>query len=233
MSVARLVEGLRARGHTLQLVRPRQRHEHPVAAAAGSEALFTRAWPIPRYPHLRMGAPSLRTLLHSWSQRRPDVVHIATEGPLGWSALRAALRLKLPVTTDFRTNFHAYGPHYRLGWLVRTIVAYLRRFHNRASCTMVPTQALRTELSDMGFERLVVVSRGIDTRLFDPACRSDALRRHWGANADTLVVASVGRLAPEKNLSVTLQAYEAVRAVLPCSRMLFVGEGPMQGELAA
>ena len=66
--------------------------------------------------------------------QRPDVVHIATEGPLGWSALRAAERLGLPVVSDFRTNFHAYSRHYGVGWLQRGIVGYLRGFHNRTLC---------------------------------------------------------------------------------------------------
>jgi hypothetical protein len=68
-----------------------------------------RGLPIPKYPNLRMGVPSKRALVKLWSPHRPDVVHIATEGPLGWSALQAALHLKLPVCSDFRTNFHAYA----------------------------------------------------------------------------------------------------------------------------
>ena len=80
-----------------------------------------RGLPIPRYPDLRMGLPSKRALVALWSPQRPDVVHIATEGPLGWSALQAAARLELPVSSDFRTNFHAYSTHYGMGWLERPI----------------------------------------------------------------------------------------------------------------
>ena len=241
MSVARLVENLHARGHHLQLIRPRQSSAGEVEVEAEAEAeasvrfedVLTGAWPIPRYAGLRMGAPSRHMLSRLWSARRPDVVHIATEGPLGWSAMQAARQLKLPVTADFRTNFHAYGKHYRMSWLARPIDAYLRAFHNLAHCTMVPTEALRRQLAARGFERLCVVGRGVDTRLFDPRRRNPALRRHWGAQPEDLVVASVGRLAPEKNLAVVLKAYEGVRQLLPSARLLLVGEGPLREHLRA
>ncbi len=233
MSMARLVDGLHALDHDLQLIRPRQREAAKPERATRFEQVLTGAWPIPNYPHLRMGVPSKRTLVRLWSLRRPDVVHIATEGPLGWSALQAALHLRLPVTSDFRTNFHAYGHHYRLGWLAQPIMAYLRKFHNRAHCTMVPTEPLRAQLAVRGFERLAVVSRGVDTKQFDPQRRSAALRAQWGVAEGDVVVASVGRLAAEKNLALALDAFEALRRAQPRARLLFVGDGPMRAELAA
>ena len=240
MSIARIVEGLQRRSHELQLVRPRQRSTDTEADAetaprAGRlHEVLTAGWPIPRYPNLRMGAPSKRALVHLWSLQRPDVVHIATEGPLGWSALHAARHLKLPVSSDFRTNFHAYGQHYRIGWLAKPILAYLRKFHNRAQCTMVPTDALRAQLAASGFERLAVVSRGVDTRQFDPRHRSAGLRRQWGAGDDDLVLAYVGRLAAEKNLGAVLAAHDALRGSMgDAVKLVFVGDGPMRAELAA
>ena len=237
MSVARIVDGLHRRQHEIQLVRPRQGGSMPQPAASDDERfeeVLTAGWPIPAYPELRMGAPSKRALVRLWSVQRPDVVHIATEGPLGWSALQAALHLKLPVTSDFRTNFHTYGRHYRIGWLARPISAYLRKFHNRAHATMVPTDALRAQLGAAGFQRLHVVGRGVDTRLFNPTRRSDALRRAWGAAASDLVLAYVGRLAPEKNLDAVVEAHAAVRATVGASvRLVFVGAGPQRAELQA
>jgi glycosyltransferase involved in cell wall biosynthesis len=228
-TVARVVGGLQGRGHDIQLVRPRQAGDGPDAAP--SEVL-TRGLPIPRYPSLRLGVPEKRTLVRLWSQRRPDVVHLATEGPLGWSALQAAIHLKLPVSSDFRTNFHAYSTHYGLGWLRGPIHAYLRKFHNRATLTMVPTESLARELAARGFRNLHVVARGVDTERFDPDRRSAALRARWGARGDRdLVVAYVGRLAAEKNLGVLLDAFAAVRRVRPGARLLFVGDGPLRAEL--
>ena len=88
MSVAQLVNGMLQRGHTLQLVRPRQHGDEYACTDASAPSTFsgdvlTRSWPIPRYPQLRMGAPSQGQLLALWAHARPELVHIATEGPLG------------------------------------------------------------------------------------------------------------------------------------------------------
>ena len=232
-TMARIVDGLHARHHDIQLVRPRQDIEPQRDPAERFQQVLTLGLPVPRYPNLRMGLPAKRALTRLWATRRPDVVHIATEGPLGWSALRAAIHMKLPVCSDFRTNFHAYSQHYGVGWLKSPIVAYLRGFHNRTGCTMVPTDALQRDLERLGFRRLVVVTRGVDARLFSPARRSASLRAQWGVNEHDLVVACVGRLAAEKNLSVLVNAFEAVVAEQPRARLLLVGDGPMKGHLQA
>ena len=236
LTLARLVEGLRSANHDVQLVRPRQSESDQASQEAlqpGFHEVLMRGLPIPRYPELRMGLPSKGALIKLWQLRRPDVVHIATEGPLGWSALRAALYLKLPIATDYRTNFQSYSAHYGVGFLHKPIMGYLRKFHNRAHCTMVPTKALMGALAAAGFHKLKVVSRGVDTAAFDPAHRQQLLRTQWGLDADDLAVLSVGRLAPEKNLSLLVQAYEAIKQRLPRARLILVGQGPLRQALQA
>lgn len=230
-TLAHLVDGLVGRGHALQLVRPRQRADGEERQAGRIDEVLLQGLPIPRYPDLKMGVPSKRALVRLWSLHRPDVVHIATEGPLGWSALQAAEFLKLPMVSDFRTNFHAYSRHYGIGWLQRPILAYLRKFHNRTSTTMVPTEALKRELDGCGFRNLRVIARGVDTQLFSPTRRDDALRAQWGAGSDTLVVLYVGRMAAEKNLAALVSAYEAMRTERPDLRLVMVGDGPIRSEL--
>ena len=193
--------------------------------------MLLRGLPIPRYPQLKMGLPSKRALLRHWSSHRPDVVHLVTEGPLGWSALQAATQLKLPVVSDFRTNFQAYSKHYGIAWLRNPIMSYLRKFHNRTLCTMVPTEGLRGELMSSGFKSMRVVSRGVDTSLFDPARRSEALRQSWGVGRQDMVVLCVGRLAAEKNLDVLMQAFNGMLAIDPRAKLVLVGDGPERGAL--
>lgn len=231
LTLSRLVQGLCERNHEVQLVRPRQTTGDLGARDTGFEEKLMRGMPIPRYPQLKLGLPGRKALMESWALQRPDLVHIATEGPLGWSALKAAQRLHIPVTSDFRTNFHSYSRHYGLGWLRRPIAAYLRKFHNQTLCTMVPTRALCAELLSQGFERLQVVARGVDTRLFDPGLHNHTLRAHWGAGPGDLVLLVVGRLAPEKNLDLVLEAFEAMRVVHEGVRLVFVGDGPMRDAL--
>jgi glycosyltransferase involved in cell wall biosynthesis len=230
-TVGLMVDGLRTRGHSIQLFRPRQ-NGHDVAAAEDNfQEVLKRGIPIPRYTQLKFGAPARGALLQAWSQERPDIVHIATEGPLGWSALAAARKLGLPVATDFHTNFHAYSRHYGFAWLARPVTAYLRGFHNKADCTLVPTAELAEELGRDGFNGLRVVGRGVNPAVFCPERRSNELRASWGADEATPVALCVSRFAPEKNFDLVIKAYEAMRRVRPETKLVLVGDGPLAENL--
>lgn len=236
MTLGRMVDGLLRRGHRLQLVRPRQLHEETprqFSTGGGFDEILVAGLPIPAYSGLKFGLPAKQRLMRLWRDMPPDLVHVVTEGPLGWSAIAAARKLKLPVTSDFHTNFHSYCRHYSLGWLKSPLSTYLRKLHNRSHATLVPTRALARELAGEGYENLAVVSRGVDTDLFNPRRRSDALRADWGVQPDTLVVIYVGRLAPEKNLPVVLDAFAAIRTARPGAKLLFVGDGPLRRNLQA
>lgn len=226
MTLGRLVAGLQARDHPVQLIRPRQGKEAEPAADPGIEQVLRPGIPIPRYAGLNMGLPAKGVLCKLWATRRPDIVHIATEGPLGWSALAAAEKLRLPVVSGFHTNFDRYSRHYGIGWLKKPIHAYLRKFHNRTRLTLVPTRALREELMLAGFRNIEVLARGVDPVLFDPARRSVELRRQWGIDGDTLAVIHVGRIAPEKNLDLLVKAFRAIETRHPGARLILVGDGP-------
>jgi glycosyltransferase involved in cell wall biosynthesis len=226
ITAAHFVEGLRHRDHAIQLIRPEQKPAETPAADARFEEVLTRGIPIPGYPQLKMGLPAPRLLHRLWSAHRPDVVHIVTEGPLGWSALQAATKLGLPVVSDFRTNFHAYSQHYGVGWLKTPVFAYLRRFHNRTLATLVPTAAMRTALEEDGFRNVRVVSRGVDTRVFTASRRSAGLRTLWGARTTDPVVLHMGRLAPEKDPEMVALTFDAIRAKVPAAKFVVVGDGP-------
>jgi len=233
LTVERAVRHLRQRGHAVDLIRPRQRGEPALNAA---QELRTSGCPIPFYPDLRFGWAAPAGLRRRFAERRPQLVHIATEGPLGWSALRAACALGLPVSSDFRTNFQQYSRYYGLGWIAPLVFDYMRRFHNQARVTFVPTEETRRHMAAAGFERLKVVGRGVDTLHFTPAKRCAMLRRSWGVGDgevghDGPVLLYVGRLAAEKNVALALCAFDAVRQRLPAARMVVVGDGPLRRKL--
>ncbi len=230
-TLSKIVEGLQARGHVIWLVRPRQPGADVARANDTYQEVLVRGLPIPFYRQLRLGLPAKRELLRLWARQRPDIVHIATEGPLGWSALQVARKLKLPISTDFRTNFHAYSQHYGIGWLRGAILGYMKKFHNAAHATMVPTAALEGELACSGFKRLAVVPRGIDTGLFSPTQRQVALRSSWGVGEQDRVLLYVGRLAVEKNIGVVIHSYRGLKLRHPDIRLVLVGDGPMRTEL--
>lgn len=226
MTLGRLVNGLQVRNHQVQLIRPRQNDgDQPQPTATLSEHL-QRGIALPRYEGLKMGLPAKAALTRLWTRQRPDVVQIATEGPLGWSALAAANKLRLPVASDFHTNFHSYSSHYGFGLLRRAIVAYLRKFHNKAAVTLVPTEGIRRELLAHGYENIEIIGRGVDTQLFHPGRRDAALRAQWGVGENETAVLYVGRLAAEKNLSLVFGAFDAMHQAHPATRLVLVGDGP-------
>jgi glycosyltransferase involved in cell wall biosynthesis len=222
LTASRTVDFLRSRGNRVTLVRPRQHAE----LGTPPDTMLSRGVPIPRYEGLRFGLPMGGALAQAWTEDPPDLVHVATEGPLGWSAVRTAVRLGIPLSSDFRTRFDSYTQFYAGRLLTGIVSGYLRRFHNRCGRTFVPTDALRTELSAMGYERLQVSGRGVDSQRFDPAHRRQSLRNQWGAEGP--VALYVGRLAAEKNLPLALDAYTAMRRANPATRLVVVGDGPLR-----
>jgi glycosyltransferase involved in cell wall biosynthesis len=232
-TVAMLAGHLRGRGHRIEVVRPRQGpRDHPATGERMGELLLP-AVRLTRFSGVRIGLPARRRLLARWRAARPDVVHVVTEGPLGWSAAAAARRLGIPMSTGFHTNFHAYSRHYGLRLASSLATRYLRTFHNRADCTLVPTDDTRDRLAAAGFERLRIVGRGVDRSLFHPGRRSARLRRQWGCPGEETVVGYVGRLAPEKNLGLFVEAALAIRRADPAARVVLVGDGPEAGALRA
>ena len=233
LTIARWVEGLRQRGHAVHLARVRQGENDRPLSTDALDTLPLPGFRIPGYPQLQGGWPAVRSLLKHWRRLRPDLIHIVTEGPLGYSALRAARRLGIPVSTSFHTHFHGYSRHYHLGWLATPIVTYLRHFHNQGVQTLVPTMELAEQLQALGFLRTQVLARGVDTRLFSPQRRNPALRAHWNAVPDAPVALYVGRLAAEKNLELAITAFQAIRRTQPAARLVLVGDGPLAARLRA
>jgi glycosyltransferase involved in cell wall biosynthesis len=229
-TVGLTVDWLLARGHTVELVRPRQRREPVRAPHPALHENLTAGALVPKW-QVQLGFARPGRLVAGWRSVRPDLVHVVTEGPLGWAAVSAASALGIPLSSDFHTNFHSYSGHYGFAWMEGLVAGYLRRLHNRTGCTLVPTEQLRAELEQLGVERLRIARRGVDAALFDPARRSGDLRRAWGCVGGERVVISVGRLAPEKGLDLFASAARSMQEVDPAIRVVVVGDGPRRAEL--
>ncbi|MGE9268824.1 MAG: glycosyltransferase, partial [Verrucomicrobiales bacterium] len=163
---------------------------------------------------------------------RPDVIYVATESPLGVSAVKAARKLGIPVVMGFHTNFDQYLGRYKLGGLEATAVAYLKKLHNKAARTLVPSEDVAGRLREQGFENVDLLGRGVDTELFQPEKRDAGLRTEWGAGEGDPVVCIVGRVAPEKNLNLAMRAFAKMRKKNPGTRCVVVGDGPLREKLA-
>ncbi|MCE8053446.1 glycosyltransferase family 1 protein [Halomonas daqingensis] len=231
-TLMQLSRELRERGMALQLIRPQPANGSASEPTPGMQAeLQVRGMAIPGYRAVRIGLPAGRRIQHLWQKQRPDVVYLATQGPLGWSARRVAKRLGIPLVAGWHTNFDHYCVDYGAPWLAPLLIRGLRHFHNGCQTTLVPTRQQADDLSRQGFERLEVMGRGIDQERFSPELRCARLRRSWGVDEHSPVVLHVGRLAAEKNLTLLRETLHVMRNTRPDMAQVVVGDGPARRSL--
>ncbi|MBK8174469.1 MAG: glycosyltransferase family 1 protein [Rhodospirillales bacterium] len=175
-----------------------------------------RSLPCPSYPEIRLALPRPGEISGVIDAVRPQAIHIATEGPLGFVARLLCRRRGYGFTTSFHTRFPEYV-HAR--WKVprRWSYRWIRWFHAPASCVMVSTPTVEAELRARGFPRIKRWSRGVDTGLFRP--RDEPFFDH--ARPISLYV---GRVAVEKSIE------DFLRLDLPGTKVV-VGDGPQMAEL--
>ena len=224
MTLGRLTDGLRKRGHTVRVI-------HTGITAKTGETCVT-AVSLPGYKEIRVGLPKPFELRTRWLKNRPDVIYVATESPLGKSALKAANALGIPVASGFHTNFHQYMAQYGMGGFQPLALAYLKNFHQRADCTLTPSKDMVELLCREGFQNVHLLGRGVDTELFSPHKRCEALRSQWGANTKSPVAVMVGRVAPEKNFELAMKTFEQMRQAVPDVQCVVIGDGPLRLKLA-
>ena len=172
---------------------------------------------MPTYGSIKLALFPGRRLPAMIEAFRPEALHIATEGPLGWAARRWALRRRVPFSTSFHTKFPEYL-HARMRVPLPLGYAVMRRFHNRGSATMVATGSLRRELAGRGGANLRPWTRGVDLGRFRPEPRDPF------AGLARPIFLCVGRIAVEKNLEAFLGLD------LPGTKVV-VGDGPQRAAL--
>ncbi|MDX2261382.1 MAG: glycosyltransferase family 1 protein [Gemmatimonadales bacterium] len=219
--LATMRAGLIARGHAVSVVAPR----YP-GAPGGAEPAVTRrpSVPCPGYAQVRLSWAYDGAVGRALAAAAPDVVHVITEGPLGFVGRRWALRRGIPLVTSFHTDFPQYAVRYLGGWARRPAEAYLRWFHGAAAVVQTPSDDTRARLEALGLPQAVTWGRGVETARFTPARRSE---RRRAAHGGTFTVLHVGRLAREKDLDALIVAFTQAHAQLGgTARFVVAGDGP-------
>lgn len=222
-SLGRLCNGLRELGHRVEIIRS--------GRANGEHETTVFSWPLPGYWEIKVGAPWPGELYRRWKKQRPDVIYVAIETPLGFSAAAAAIKLGIPVVGGFHTNFREYLQNYGVDWVGKQVWRYQKWFHGRLDRTLVPSPDARKKLIDAGFSKVSVLGRGVDTKLFAPEKRSEALRRGYGVTGETPVALVVGRVSNEKNIGLAIRAFEKMKLACPEMVCMVIGGGPARAKL--
>jgi len=232
MTLGRLTSGLSEAGHLVQLVCTSSKKRTQLDLPDNITYYPVYGVPIPRYNEARFGLPSRNILKELWNKRRPDVIYVATEGPLGWSAIKLANEFSIPTISGFHTNFHSYSKHYGVGIIEKIVERYLISLHNKSGLTLTPTKQQKDKLIKMGIKNVSVLGRGVDAALFSPRKRSLSLRKNWGACFDhEPVMLYVGRIAAEKNLELAVKTYHAMYEKNNKLKFVLVGGGPLRNKL--
>jgi len=189
---------LEQRGHEIDLVTP----DHFLTL------------PMPGYSEIRLAIAPRGGTRRALKAFAPDVVHIVTEGPIGWAARRWCMDMGVAFTTAFHTRFPDYAA-VRTGMSPDWFWPVMRRFHRASAAVFVSTARLRDELAYRGISGGRLWSRGIDTALFRP----DGPMDERLARLPRPLLLSVGRVAAEKNLEAFLGAE------VPGTKVV-VGDGP-------
>ncbi|WP_296403698.1 glycosyltransferase family 1 protein [Psychrobacter sp.] len=246
MSLGQLMHQLNLKGHQISLLRPKPSQNIDLALSESktednndlesyqkamkgiSHDLQVKGMSIPKYSDLQFGVPDYFKIKKYLNQLKPDVVHIATEGPLGLAALMASKTLKITVTTGYHTQFHDFSRHFGLGILAGPLMAYFKWFHNTSQATCVPSNKTYQDLDHLGFKRLYEVGRGVDLKRFSITHRSESLRARWGAQKQHTVLVMVSRLSPEKGVDLVIKSFKALQReqLQRAVKLVIVGDGP-------
>jgi glycosyltransferase involved in cell wall biosynthesis len=204
------------------------------ADGGGGEVVSFPSVPIPLYPEVRLARPRAADLGGLIDRFRPDLVHCETEFGVGRAGRAAAQRAGVPVVSSYHTDFARYTEAYGAHWLKGIVSRYIARFHRTSRRVYTPSSASREDLLRLGLTDVEVWGRGVDTELFHPGRRAEAIRVALGMGSRYTFL-YVGRLAFEKRADQVIDAFRLACEMLPRGmiHLVIAGTGPREAVLRA
>ena len=194
----------------------------------GARVVGVPAMPLPLYPELKLALPRpmVSDALEAFA---PDLVHVVNPAVLGLGGIWLAKTKGYPLVASYHTHLPKYLEHYGLGMLEPVLWELLKAAHNQAQLNLCTSTAMVAELSEKGIQHTALWQRGVDTDLFRPELRSQAMRdRLLGGRSDTdQLLLYIGRLSAEKQI----ERIRPVLDALPYARLALVGDGPYRQQL--
>jgi len=195
---------------------------------SGAQVVGVPAMPLPLYPELKLALPR-PAVAEALERFGPDLVHVVNPAVLGLGGIWLAKTKGYPLVASYHTHLPKYLEHYGMGMLEPLLWELLKAAHNQAVLNLCTSTAMVQELSDKGIQHTALWQRGVDTALFRPELRSQAMReRLLAGRSDTgKLLLYIGRLSAEKQI-------ERIRPVLdamPDARLALVGDGPYRQQL--
>lgn len=175
----------------------------------------------------------LTDILH-W---KPDVVHSNNEFFTMGYAQRISKKLGVRLVHTCHTDFTRYNEQMRIRhhlWDQLMALVIKRRVRN-SHLIISPSEAHRSMLCRYGItKKMVVLPSGIDLQRFSQPPQQESLGRLRGSLGLTrtdFVLVSVSRLAAEKRLNLTIDAFFLLSLLHKEARLVIVGGGPKEASL--
>ncbi len=162
-----------------------------------------------------------------------DVVHFMTPLTVSIFGILVGKMLKKPIIGTYHTFIseltylrqlwpHAGAVQQKISW------HYSNAFYNRAHLITIPTENAKKELiANKCRVEIEVVSNGIKLDSFDNS-NSAAIKNKFNPDGDLILY--VGRVAPEKNMPVLLEAFYKLTKSDSTTKLLVIGGGPTLNE---
>ena len=167
-----------------------------------------------------------------------DITHVHHPFVSGSLAIRYCVPRNIPIVFTNHTRYDLLTQAY-LPLLPDTISegalkAYLSPFYRACNLVIVPSPSMLKVMQEhFGLDAPVeVIPNGLDLTPYTAGVKPID-RAQFGFSTDQVIAAYVGRLAPEKNLSMLLRTFYGVAMTYDHVRLLIVGDGPDRENLEA
>lgn len=229
LTLQRWVEHMERRQVETRIFVPRCTSEDPEKPGVRR----SRSIPLFFYPEHRLSFPNPFVIRRELREFRPDLIHVTTPFNMGLMGLHIARKEEIPLVASYHTHFDRYLQYYGLQFLSTWIWHYMRWFHESCEMLLAPSDETKNLLQDRGFSRVELWRRGVDTHLFHPGRAHEGFRERYHIGQRRILL-YVGRIAPEKDLDVLVQAIKHLsQSLRDRVHWVLVGDGPMREELEA
>lgn len=193
-----------------------------------------RSLPFFLYPECRLAVPYPGSIERKLLDFKPTVIHVATPFGTGIAGRHLAIKHDIPLVASHHTHFVRYLPFYNLQWMGKLLWRYLHWFHRPCRRIYVPSRSVLEECRQNGWDGLEVWSRGVDTERFHPIVNRKALLQESGIPSSRFIVLYAGRMAPEKQTDIAVEAVSSFAARTGADvELVIAGDGPATNETKA